>query len=767
MPPRARHEYEVTATDGSVYRVEADNDEQAAEIERFINRQIAAGVTDLSNVPESERPFNATINEPEYDTSAFGSFLRGLSQGSLANFGDELSSIGLSSIFAPQGFDFSNSYDDIMRRLSGQQDLDREQHPIASGAGEITGAVGSALAVPGGAVRQLLARAAPRALAPAIIRAEAATIGRPILTGTARGAAEGGTYGTVAGAGAGEGNRAQSAALGGLVGMLGGGAIGATVTGAAPVVARYGRMFFGRGTEREAIQQIVRALERDGYDVSSPAGVAALRTELSNFRGRPVSIADIGQATRARAGVGLRSPSDAQNRSIDQVMSRAEGQGDRLVQDIRANISPRTDVHALDDALVAQRSEEAERLRELALYEQGSGQPRLAAPQRPLVEEVPDQLDAGLRRVLGQEVEPTYARTEVPELPTSGRQSRVVDDPQLQQLARLPDAQRALQAALQRVEAERALLATMGKDISHLPDLNAGADLDVRSFDYLKRFLDTEVDSLYRRGDTSTFSAGQARQVRDLRDAIRDRLKTVVPEYADYLDQYAGSSEMIDALRAGRGRRPGEPGDEVGFDRLDPERIAQQQSERSVAGRELYRVGAARQLEDIVRDTGDRRNPAMRILNSDTDRSRLEALGLRPGAVDNLNRGVSQERQMSLLPAERSGSATDARLAAREDASSEIRVPFNPASGYGWAGAAIRGIGNKTMLSRNAAVNEEALPRLLETNPQAIDAIIDELERGGDFIRAQMLRRQRRAGQYGRGLGLTIGAPVALPQEDY
>lgn len=671
------------------------------------------------------------------ESSVVGSFIRNLPHDATFGWGDELAAasnaaIPFMGVFenntgvsggnqrGPEsGGTFWDRFQNNMNDYEAQQRADDALHPVASSTGRVLGLLGS-IPRAGAAVAARLPQAALSAM-------EAS----PILTAMGLG----GATGAVSGAGEGRGNRAQSAALGGMTGTV----LGAAVAGGMellPVIARYGKIFLNKASHTEAVQQIVKALQRDGFDVTSPSGVTKLKSALQEYIGKPVSLADIGGATRSRAGVGLRAPSDVQQQGIDQVYNRSAGQTQRLANDIRSTVAPRTDVHALDDALVAQRAQEAEALREKALFE--------SAPDPAAA------LEDGVERTVARDVVPTRENPVV----AGGRQSRIVLDPQLQQLARLPLSQRALKGALDQVNAERDLLAVQGKDISHLPDLHAGSDLDMRAFDYLKRYLDDEVNSLYKRGESRSFTAGEAQQVKALRDTIRERLRTEVPEYADYLDAYKGSSEMIDALREG-----GEYGN------LAPEEIISQQAGRSEAGRELYRVGAARNLLDVLRSSKDTANPASRILNSDESRAQLAATGVSPADMARLNRSVAQERVLNLLPRELSGSDTAKRLAAQEDADAgaHVPLPFNPGSPYGWAGALIRGVLNRTSVNRNAAINNELLPRLLETNPQAIEGIISELELQGKLDQARILRQALRARQTSAVGGTLIGGPVALP----
>lgn len=701
-----------------------------------------------------------SVREPMNESSAIGSFLRSIPKDATFNFADEIAAAAnagipglaeLDNLLGTAGgeqqgplnsdLDFWERVRGNMGDFKGQAEADKAAHPTAEFFGRMSGLLAS---VP--RVGAALASRLPLAI-------KEAAAARPILTAAGLGAAGG----AASGAGAGEeGTRGQSAGIGALGGLAVGAGLSAGLE-LGPAIANYGKIFFNKAGGQEAIAQIVKALKRDGFDVSSPSGVLKLKDALQEYTGKPVSLADIGGATRSRAGVALRAPSEAQQPAIDLLRQRQAGQGQRIARDVRANVAPRSDIHALDEELVNQRRTEAQALRERALFEDAP-----LPPPEPTATVVPvpsDAPNAGVRRMFGDEVPDTYSREMVPVpegLPTTGRQSRIVEDPTLQGLARLPDAQRALTGALQRANAERDLLAAQGMDISHIPDLSRGSDLDVRAFDYLKRYLDDEVNMLYKRGQGNTFAAGEAAQVRALRDTIRERLRNTVPEYADYLDQYAGSSKMLDALREGGG-----------FRKLDPEQIAAQQGDRSTAAQELYRVGASRSLLDDILSTKDTSNAASRILNSPESREQLLALGVEPAKAAALNRSIGQERTLNRLTDELAGAQTQQRIAAQADANAgaDLAVPFNPGSPYGWAGMVGRTILNRTSVNRNALVNNELLPRLTENNPQIIQGIIAELEAAGKFAEAQLMRRSLRQRQTGLVSGVSIGSPVSIQGE--
>lgn len=711
--------------------------------------------------PEAAQPTPPTAPDRSSTLSGVDAAVRGLTKGALGNWDDELTSAintvipldritnpDIKSVFTAPGNGIieklKNAYANNQQVEHNIQKADEEQNPVIHGVSDIAGTALGALL--GG---KLLAKAAPGVIG----GIEKMALSAPLRTAAVTGATGGGAYGGVAGAGEAEGDRVQGFKTGAGVGTLTGAVLGPAIAKIAPAIARYAKVLFGRGVTQEALQQLTEKLRQDGYDVTSDVGTAALEQELGRYAGKPVSLADIGTATRSRTGVGLRSPSAVQDQSVDQLVQRSAGQGKRLAQDIYTNVAPRSDVHALEDKLVQQREAEAIPLRDRALYEEAvpqvstQFQPPTMLPQAP---------DAGVLRTLGKDV-PDVLRATAPQVTESvGRKARVIEDPQLQQLARLPLAQRGLTKALEQAEAERSLAAVTGAPMDHLPDQTRGSNLDVRTLDYLKRFLDKQVSALYR-GSTDTFSAAEAANVKQLRDALRERMKQVVPHYEDYLESYKGSSNLIDALEQGRK-----------FDALDPEVLASEQAGRTKGEQEFFKVGTARNLLDIIRGTKDNRNPAARLLDSDEVRDQLEAV-IGKDATATLMRSVTNERELNKLLGELSGSQTAQRAAAAADADAGVQtaLPFNPSSPISWAGWVARLGLHRASTARNAKVNEALLPRVLETNPDIIKrVIIPELQRQGKTAAVKTLRKQTQGRVTSRAVGGLIGGPLAPPKED-
>jgi hypothetical protein len=721
---------------------EGPDDLSQAEIEQLADQQLK---TARPGQTFSHARYAGQETPVKNSSSGIGSYLRGALHGGYWNFDDEIAAAGNAAIpgmaalenatggdavsmYGDKSKGFWDAFNRNMSASADQKAADVAKHPSASFWGNLTGAASTIIP------------AAEATAARIPLAAKGFLEAHPFLSA----AGTGGLTGAVSGAGEGRGaQREQNAALG----LMTGTALGAGMSGlvkAAPAVANYVKLLFNKGqaATQTALGQLTKALERDGFDIAHPQFGQLVRDAVQQFTGKPVSLADIGTATRARAGVALRTPNSQQAPAIDAISQRAAGAGQRLASDVRATVAPRTDVHALDEELVAQRDAEAKTLRDRALFEQGADP--AAAITAP---------GAGVERTIARDVVPTDKNPII----AGGRQSRIVLDPELQQLARLPLAMRALPKALEQAGAERDLLAVTGKDFSHLPDLTRSSDLDMRSFDYLKRYLDDEVSRLYRGSDTSTFKAAELQQVKALRDTIRQRLRDVVPEYADYLDAYKGSSEMIDSLREGQD-----------FSKLAPEQIVSQQAGRSDAGRELYRVGAARSLLDDIRtarDTGQ--NPAYRIANSDEARSQIGAVVADPKQAAQLNRAVGQERTLNLLNQELKGSQTQQRQLAQADADavSDLNLPLNPFSKISLAGAILRAPIRKFNLRGNADVNAALLPRITSTDPQVIEQTIQELERHGQWRKAAELRRNFRTMRSSAVAGNIIGSPISFTEE--
>lgn len=503
----------------------------------------------------------------------------------------------------------------------------------------------------------------------------ARSIGRASATGAGLGAVTGFNSGRD-----GFTNRATSAADGAAWGA-GLGAAGGAVAEAAPRAMHYFRQFTRSYPQTEALAQTVRALQRDGLTVEQA------RQAVERFRamGKPAVLADVGNNVRARAGVAARSPGASQTLARETLDRRLVEQAERLREDIRQTVAPNVAVHAADDALIAAREAEATPLRNAAFAH-------------------------------GQ-----------------------VDDPVINQLARLPMAQGALTRARELAEAERMRLAAQGQSIDHLPDMVPGENLDVRTLDFMRRTLGDAIDGGYR--SDASFGQATASELRELRNALTRRLDDVVPDYGRYRQAYAGPSDAREALAEGRT-----------FQRQDPEAIAARVGDLDETGRQMYRVGAARELTDKVNSSKDWVNRANGIASTPQQRLQLQAMGAN---ADELARRAAAERQMAQLNAELAGSQTDIRRLAAAD-SEQAALP-STLNTTGFVDRQLARLNDFLMGNRNERVNDVIAPILYGDGSLDLNGLMQRL---AEAERRGMIGGQRRA-MLGSGFGGTAGLLAA------
>ncbi|ACF01577.1 hypothetical protein Rpal_3071 [Rhodopseudomonas palustris TIE-1] len=256
---------------------------------------------------------------------------RGVAQGLTVNFNDELrglveaggadpndpASLGKLLTGALQYWtgdaEAKKRYDDAVARERTATKLAEEQHPVASIAGNMAGALALPIGAAGGAVT---------------------------LPGRmTRGATVGSVLGTAAGAGDGEGasdtigKAMMGAGVGGVVGgaapalLRGAELAGAGIAKAAEPVKNSIRGY--RDPEAEAARRVMSALERD--TANNGAGLDEMMLRYSNANGMPAAIMDMGgEATRALARSAANTSPEARgvlNRTIN---DRFEGQGPRF-----------------------------------------------------------------------------------------------------------------------------------------------------------------------------------------------------------------------------------------------------------------------------------------------------------------------------------------------------------------------------------------------------------------------------------------------------
>lgn len=174
----------------------------------------------------------------------------------------------------------TEEYEKARDASRAQQKQAHEQYPYTTGAGELTGAVGSIPLLPGAGFVK----------------------GAGLASRMGQGAVAGAEYGALSGAGEGEG--AAGSAVGAGVGGLLGGGLGAAAPVAGAAVAKaydaFGRPIERflrskvRGVDEEAASRVASAIARGEQSVAEGArGLTRAEFEASVARGEPAMVADI------------------------------------------------------------------------------------------------------------------------------------------------------------------------------------------------------------------------------------------------------------------------------------------------------------------------------------------------------------------------------------------------------------------------------------------------------------------------------------------
>lgn len=557
----------------------------------------------------------------------------------------------------------------------------------------------------------------------AVTGGQAPRLARALQTPYGRGAAIGGTQGAISGAGMAEPEtRGEGAVVGGT--------IGAPLGAAIPVVTR------GAGAARTWLNERV-----------SPS-------EESITRGAAERV------NRALSEAGMQ-PSDIPTRlAADRAMN---------IPSVVANVDP-----ALVDLAetVTQRSGPSGRRVEAALQDQRGG----------ARERVYGQVREGLRpgeyytdedalvRSLRASAEPAYrAAYEVGE----------VFDPQITSLLQLPQYRNAWDTARRLAESDasaaQARAIRTGADFNpenfRLREIyrvvgkneNTGEDIlelaqtvpDVRTLDYMKRALDAQINAGYSSPDA--VSRASATSLRELRDALRDRTKELVPEYRRAVDEYRGDVEVLNAMRTGMND----------FNRLDHEEVAKLFNGMNTVEREAFRTGAARNIYSTIMDPSSNINAAQRLIGSPETRQKLEAMFDSPAQYNLFHAALERESQLfhqsnRILQ----GSPTARRTQARErfEEGSNVGSAAADLATGGWMNSLTNMVGRAI---RGANISDDIADRtatlLMSSDPAEVSAAVRILENASQ--RAAQTERRLGIGEVGT-IGGTTTAIFPAPQSE-
>lgn len=232
-------------------------------------------------------------------------------QGLAFGFSDEIKA-GLRSLFG-------DNYENALNYEREKLNQISKESPVASVAGEVTGAL---LTTP---------------FLPAANVFRGANVGSRAINAAVNGGVLGGVYGFGAGQGGVE-NRLNSAINTGAVGALTGGIGAPVVEGIAAGARSITRPFRGLlNPEQEAQRRVSVALATDNPNVPNFANRAADTLDQANASGIPLTVADAGgETTRALARSAANTSPPARTALNNAVNDRFEGQGDRISNVVRS-----------------------------------------------------------------------------------------------------------------------------------------------------------------------------------------------------------------------------------------------------------------------------------------------------------------------------------------------------------------------------------------------------------------------------------------------
>ena len=640
-------------------------------------------------------------NKPRADRLVGGT-RAAIGQGLMMGWGDE----GEAWLRSKLG---DEDYEDAVKRIRQEYGQYSEENPLISTAAEFGGGV-----IPG--VAAMFVPGAQGAGAAQIARAGGSTLtrlaARPIVRTIATGAVEGG----IAGAGsAEEGNRGTGAAVGTILG----GGLGAAI----PLSVRT-----AGGLKDWASQRL--------FPSAKKAEEAAAR-KMAEAMGE----------------------SDLTTQQIQQKMLEDKAMG---IPSTIANVDP-----ALADLAetVAQRTGKGTREVEKTINQQQAG-----AKER-TYQQVRKGLNSGqfydeeqkLLEDLRTKSEPAYKRAyDVGE----------VDDPQIMEMLNLPQFRNSWKIARQIANdvaaAAKAKAIAAGDEFDpsefelkkifkvvrdekgRLRTVQTGNVPDVRTLDYMKRAMDAQVNAAYLSDNAAVKASAGA--YKDLRNALRDRTKDVVPEYKDALQTYKGDKEILEALQSGYND----------FGKLDHEQVIRMVADMSPAEKIAFRTGVVRDLYGKMFGTSRNINAAG-LLEAPETLAKLQPLFDSPAQMQLFRAAVERESQLFKQANQMlRGSQTGKRTAMREkfeDAGEGVTQATLQALTGGWL-SSLSGMASRALYktSMTDEMSEKLAKMLMSREPQDVAAAVRIL----DDYAAQAAPKAARATAL--ELGLVGGTAISRPK---
>lgn len=570
---------------------------------------------------------------------------RGTPVGSWLDEANAATSAGLNKI---TGGNIGSPYDEA---VAYQRATDRAVDKDTGGYGTATKIVGGVASIP---------------MAPMIRAAQGAALLPQVINGMVTGAVYGGAYG----AGEGEGtDRLKNAGTGV--------AIGTTIGGAAPVIARGASNAVGyvadkfKGVPAELRPYHRGAVNRVAGAMSEDAMTPQAYQQQVAMLGPEGMIADLGQNTRLHAETIANRPGRGSNVLFDALGARKEGAPARIAGDVNAALGPPPNLIEAEQAIRAQYGKAAK-----PIYDQFRNTPVPLTPE--------------LKAIQGT------LSTE-PGIINNARKLATLDgsiDP-------------------------KQFFAQQGADgtwrMTRVPNAS--------EWDYMKRAVDDMARSAGRGTNEQRIYSGLATKIRD---AVDTAISPNDPSASIYAQARKIAGEGI-GLRGAMDEGTG------AFSRgINPNQMKADMAGMSAAERDAYKLGARGQVADIMGNSATTFGPsgdtaARRALGSEYAKEKLGMVAGEPAANRLLNRLDAESAFEKTRQGVTQNSATARRLAANNlyPSTAESAPSLSDKTAFGMALQGLKWAGNAAvggaMNERNARIGEDAA-RLLSASGSERDA---------------------------------------------
>ena len=590
----------------------------------------------------------------------------------------------------------SGNYEDNLAKIRDEYAQYSAENPYSAGTLEFAGgmlpAVGMML-TPGGQ---------PAALAQTG-RASAGILSRLSQSPMARSIFAGGTTGAVAGAGtATEGERGSGAGTGALMGTTLGAAIpvGMRTAGSGYNWLKERLMPTPQGIQDRASAKMLEALKQAQLTPQQMEAVmkkdASMRVPSTIANVDP-AVVDLAEAVAQRVGKGRQVVAKTLGAQKEGIKERTYGQ-------VKAGLKP-GDYYADEDRLTQE-----------------------------------------LRDFAGKAYDDAYSVGSV-------------NDPKIMTILEQPEVKSVYDLARQIASGEANLAKIRGQDPSkfkleplYIADAEGNIKIssipDVRTLDYMKRAMDAMIKSGYSSTDATVKT--QAGTLKGMRNELRDRLKTVVPEYDTALTKYAGDMEVIDAMRTGMEK----------FRGMDHEEVAKLVKGMSPSEKEAFRTGVARDIYGQIMGPASARNSAQNIIGSPEMQQKLMPLFDDPAHFNLFKAALERESQLfgqanSILA--NSSTARRAQMNKEFEGDNSMGEAIgNAITGGFWSsltGLAAKAAKSTTMTQDTA---DKLAGMLMSNNPAEVAATVKVLE---DYAKRAAPREARATKAE---IGTTMGTASAI-----